>query len=125
MPRVNETPPGLTLHNTVRSGFVLAGLLFLGVGIGDVLAGRAKITQYRELVRTTRSDAPPDPTALFPTASEGQERHAVFIDKLAFYQLWVTAGQLLAALGIGFVVIGLLRLRIQTPRPHPNLPLPN
>ncbi len=118
-------PPGFTLRNVLRSGFVLAGILFVAVGVGDVVAGRAKIDQYGELVATIHVDPHPDPTALFPAATEGEERRAVWVDKLAFYQLVVTAGQLLAAVGLGLVLVGLLRLRIRTPRTPAGMPLAN
>jgi len=104
------------LHALMRSALVLTGLLLLGVGVGNVIAGRSKIVQYEELVQTTTPHAPRDPAALFPPASEGEERHALARAKLAFYQLLVTAGQLLAALGGMLVAVGVLRVWIRTPR---------
>src|SRR6266849_3153919 len=92
-------PARVTVYALTRSALVMAGLLLLVVGVGDVIAGWAKIVPYRELVRTTAAIDRPAPPGLFPPASEGQERHAVAVDKLAFYQLVVTTGQTLAALG--------------------------
>jgi len=100
----------------VRSGLVLTGLLLLAVGVGNVIAGHSKMTQYAEVVLLTAPRAQPDPAALFPAASEGDERHALARAKVAFYQLLVTAGQLLAALGGALVAIGLLRVWMRTPR---------
>lgn len=114
------TTVGVTVRSLVRSGLVLAGLLLLGVGIGDTIAGRSKIAQYEELVRTTAASVPPrDPAALFPTASEGSERHELARAKLAFYQLLLTAGQLLSAMGFALLALGVLRLLRQTP-PKPS-----
>src|SRR5438046_9356223 len=110
------------LHALTRSALVMAGLLLLAVGVGDVIAGWTKIGQYRELVRATASIERPDPAALFPTANEGQERHAVAVDKLAFYQLVVTTGQLLAALGFTLMAAGALRVRIRALRAAGGLP---
>jgi len=104
------------LHALTRSALVMAGLLLLAVGVGDVIAGWTKIGQYRELVRATASIERPDPAALFPTANEGQERHNVAVDKLAFYQLVVTAGRTLAALGFALMAAGVLHVRIRTLR---------
>lgn len=106
----------LSIGALTRSGLVLAGLLLLGVGLGDAVAGRTKIAQYEELLQTTAAPAAADPAALFPTATEGQERHELARAKLAFYQLLLTVGQLLAALGLVLMAVGVLRLRIQSVR---------
>jgi len=103
-----------TMYGLTRSALVMAGLLLVVVGVGDVIAGWAKIDQYRELVRVTAAVERPDPAALFPTANEGEERHALAIDKLAFYQLVLTTGQTLAALGIALMAAGALHVRIRT-----------
>ena len=113
------------LYAIMRSGPVLAGLLLLAVGIGNVVAGRSKIAQYEELVQATVPHAPRDPVALFPAVSEGEERHALAGAKLAFYQLLVTAGQLLAALGGSLIAIGVLRVWMRAPRAPVDSPVPN
>ena len=113
-----------SLYALTRSGLVVAGLLLLGVGVGDTIAGRAKIAQYEELLRTTAVPAPTDPTALFPTASEGRERHDLARTKLAFYYLLLTAGQLLSAVGFALIAIGILRLRARG-SPRTEAPIAN
>jgi hypothetical protein len=62
---------------------------------------------------------PHDPAALFPKASEAQERHAVAAAKLAFYQLLFVVGQLLAAVGVLLMGIGVVRQRLRTLRAAP------
>jgi hypothetical protein len=116
---------GLTLHALGRSGLVLGGLLLLGVGLGDVVAGHRKIAQYEELVRATAPSAPADPAALFPTATEGQERQELARTKLAFYQLLLSGGQLLTALGFTLAAFGVLRVRTQSVRADPDTPAAN
>jgi len=113
---VRPTPPTITVHTLFRSGLVVAGLLFIGVGLCDAVAGSVKIGQYQELLRVTVERAPADPADLFPTASEGHERHELARAKLAFYQLLLTAGQLMAAVGFAFLAVGVLRLRLRAPR---------
>ena len=105
--------PRQGLSALVRSGLVVAGLLLLGVGVVDTIAGRTKIAQYEELLRTTPVPAPADPAALFPTASEGRERYDLARTKLAFYHLLLTAGQILSALGFGLIAVGILRVRVR------------
>ncbi len=117
------TAPALSLHALLRNGFVLAGLLLLGVGLGDAIAGRMKLAQYQELVRSTAGTESRDPAALFPTASEGQERHAIARAKVGFYQLLFTAGQLLSAVGFVLLVIGILQLRVRAFRTSFNSPV--
>ena len=116
---------GLSSYALMRSGLVLAGLLLLAVGFGNMIAGHSKIGQYEELVQLTVPHAPRDPIALFPAVSEGEERHALAAAKLAFYQLLVTAGQLLAALGGSLIAIGVLRVWMRAPRAPVDSPLPN
>jgi uncharacterized membrane protein len=103
--------PGLLA--LARSGIVIAGLLLLAVGVGDTVAGRLKITQYEELLRTTPVPPPADPAALFATASEGQERRDLARTKLAFYHLLLNAGQLLSAVGFGLIALGIVRVRMR------------
>jgi hypothetical protein len=110
------TSAGVSIVSLARSGLVLAGLLLLGIGLGDTIAGRVKIAQYDELVRTTAASVVPrDPAALFPTATEGSERHELARAKLAFYQLLLTAGQLLSAIGFALLALGVLRVLRQSP----------
>ena len=111
-----STQAGVSIASLARSGLVLAGLLLLGIGLGDTIAGRLKIAQYEETVRTTAALVPPpDPAALFPTATEGSERHELARAKLAFYQLLLTAGQLLSAAGFALLALGVLRVLRQAP----------
>jgi hypothetical protein len=104
------------VHQLVRSSLVVAGLLLAGVGVADTIAGRSKIAQYQEVLHATAVPAPSDPAALFPTASEGQERHELARAKLGFYQLFCVAGRILSAVGITLIALGVLRLRIRTLR---------
>ncbi|HJQ83490.1 MAG TPA: hypothetical protein VKA21_05400 [Candidatus Binatia bacterium] len=106
------------LYAVVRSGFVLTGLLLLAVGIGNVVAGRSKVAQYEELIVATapRTPAAPSPATLFPATSEGDERHALARAKVAFYELLVTAGGLLTAIGGALIGIGVLRVWVRAPR---------
>jgi len=116
------SPPPLTVQTLMRSSLVVAGLLFLAVGLADSVAGHVKILQYEQLLRTTAPPPPADPAALFPTASEGQERYELARAKLAFYQLLLTAGQLLSALGFTLLAVGVLRLRTRAVQPLANSP---
>jgi hypothetical protein len=121
--------PPLTLHAAARSGLVLTGLLLLGVGLGNMVAGESKIVQYRDVMsdvlETAASPAPADPASLFPPASEGEERYHLVRSKLAFYQLLLTAGQLLSALGVSLVGLGVLRLWLRAVRSPADVPVSN
>jgi hypothetical protein len=108
-------PNALTFHALGRSGLVLAGLLLLGVGIGNAIAGHTKIAQYEEVLRATAPSGPANPAALFPKASERDERHELAQAKLAFYELLLTVGQVLSALGFTLLAVGVVRL-LRAPR---------
>jgi len=101
--------PELSIQTLMKSGLVLAGLLLLVVGLGDVVTGRAKMLQYQETLAQTPATSG-DPPSLFPTASEGKERRSVTIGKLAFYQVLVNGGQILVAVGFTLMAIGVLRV---------------
>jgi hypothetical protein len=100
----------------VRSGLFLTGLLLLAVGFGNMIAGQSKIAQYDEVLSVTAAPPEAHPPALFPSASEGEERQQIVRAKLAFYQLLVTAGQLLSALGVSLVGVGILRVWMRAAR---------
>ena len=107
------------LYRAVRNGFIVAGALLLGVGVCDMLAGHSKILEYRVVVAKAPEPEPHDPAALFPKASEAQERYAVAQAKLGFYQLLFVVGQLLAAGGVLLMGIGAFRQRLKTLRTAP------
>jgi len=109
----------------VRSPLVVAGLLLLGVGLGDTIAGGSKLGQYEALLRATPATQTQDPTALFPTVSEAQERRELAHAKLGFYSLLVTVGQVLMAVGSALAMIGVLRARLKPPRAAPETPVAN
>ena len=108
------------LYQAVRNGFIVAGALLFAVGVGDMVAGRAKLREYRAVVALAPAPDPPDPAALFPKASEAQERYAVAQAKLAFYQLLFLVGQLLAAAGVLLMGIGAFRQRLRSLRSVPS-----
>lgn len=114
MPRVLAPASSLSVRALARSGLVIAGLLLLSVGLGDSIAGRAKVAQYEDLLRTTTAAPEPvDPSALFPTASENHERNELARAKLGYYHLLITVGQIFSAAGLVLIAGGVLRLRIR------------
>jgi hypothetical protein len=108
------------LYQAARNGFVVAGALIFAVGVGDVLAGRSKLDEYRAVVRQAPAPEPHDPAALFPKASEAQERHAVAQAKVGFYQLLIVVGQLLTTGGVLLMAIGAVQLRLRALRTAPS-----
>src|SRR5213594_3344708 len=82
-----------------------------------LVAGRTKIVQYEEVLRSAAPARPPaDPAALFPPTSEGDERHELALAKLAFYQLLLRTGRLLSLLGALLLSLGVLRVWVRAPR---------
>jgi hypothetical protein len=113
-----------SLQQLLRSSLVVAGLLLLAVGIGDTVTGRSKVLQYQRLLRTTAAPAPADPTALFPTSSETQERHELARTKLGYYQMLLSVGQFLTVLGVACLATGIVRVRLRAPRSSRNVATP-
>jgi hypothetical protein len=95
----------------VRSPWVVAGLILLAVGVGDVIAGRSKLAQYQAVLAQPVAAKPRDPARLFPKVTESQEQRAVASAKLGFYNQLFLAGQILSVAGLVFIVIGLVRSR--------------
>ena len=93
----------------LRTPLVLSGLLLLAIGLAETLVSRLKVSEYEGMLRQTPAVAAKDPAALFPTATEEQELRELGEAKLAYYHLLLTAGQLLAGLGLILFAAGLLR----------------
>ena len=93
----------------LKTPLVLSGLLLLSIGLAETLAGRMKISEYETILRETPAVVAKDPEALFPTATEAQEAREIAEAKLAYYHLLLTAGQLLAGVGLILFAAGLLR----------------
>ena len=128
--RLDRPPPPAEdaapmVHALARSSLVLTGLLLLGVGLGNFVAGQSKIRQYEELLVANAPIAQPDPAALFPAASERTERHALAGAKLAFYQLLVTVGVVLSAAGLLLLGVGTLRVWVRAARAPADLSAAN
>jgi hypothetical protein len=107
------------LQQAVRNGFIVAGLLLVAIGIGDMLAGRAKWHEYRTVLAEAPPAAPRDPAALFPKSTEAREHRVVAEAKLAFYELLILVGQFLALAGVLLFGIGVARERARTLRAVP------
>ncbi len=102
--------PDLSIQSVVRSGWIVAGLLLLAIGLGDVLVGRTKLAQYQDAIAQASPVRPPDPAILFPKVTEAEEQRAVAHAKLGFYNLLFLAGQMLTLGGLLLVVVGVVRL---------------
>ena len=101
----------------LKTPLVLSGLLLLSIGLGETFLGRLKIGEYESLLRQMPPIVAKDPAALFPTATEEQEARELAEAKVAYYHLLLTAGQLLAGLGLILFAAGLLRGHRPTKRP--------
>lgn len=101
----------LSVRTLFRSSFVVAGLLLLSIGLGDVVVGRTKITQYEATLAQAPPVVPQDGATLFPKVTEAEEQRSVAHAKLGFYNLLFLAGQLLTTTGLLLVVIGVVRTR--------------
>ena len=100
----------LSVQSMARSVWIVAGLLLLAIGLGDVLVGRTKLSQYQDVIAQAPPVRPRDPATLFPKVTEADEQRAVARAKLGFYNLLFLAGQLLTLSGLVLVVIGVVRL---------------
>jgi hypothetical protein len=77
----------LTALSITRNAWIVAGLLLLAVGIGDVAVARTKLSQYQETLASTPAKAPKNPAVLFPKASEAEEQRSVARAKLGSHAL--------------------------------------
>lgn len=107
-----------SLSAFLRSGPVLAGTLLLSLGLGNFVVGSTKFVQYRDVVRNAPVNPPREPAALFPTATEDEQQFAVARAKVGYYQVMVTVGRFLIALGLVLVASGVLYTRHRLLRPR-------
>jgi hypothetical protein len=107
--------PDVSIRSLARSRPIVAGLLLLGVGLGDVAVGRTKLAQYQKAVAEQPALRPRDPATLFPKVTEAEEQREIARTKLGFYNLLFLAGQILTLGGLSLVVLGLVRLRRRAP----------
>jgi hypothetical protein len=101
----------LSLRALMRNAWVVAGLLLLGIGLGDVVVGRTKLAQYQEGFAHSAVTPPRDPSVLFPKSSEVDEQRAVAHAKVGFYNVLFLAGQIMTFTGLVLLVFGLVQLR--------------
>ena len=101
----------LSVRALVRSPFIVAGLLLLAIGLGDLIIGRTKLAQYHAMLEQTPAVRPRDRATLFPKVTEAEEQRSVARAKVGYYNLLFLAGQTLTLGGLVLVVIGLVRLR--------------
>jgi hypothetical protein len=107
----------LSVRMLARSSLVVAGLLLLCIGLGDVVVGRTKLAQYQAVLAQAPAVRPRDPAILFPKVTEAEEQRSVARAKLGFYNLLFLAGQLLTVVGLLLVVVGVVRLLRGTTEP--------
>ena len=102
----------LTVRTLARSGWVVAGLLLLAIGLGDLVVGRTKLAQYHVVLEQTPAVRTRDRAVLFPKVTEAEEQRNVARAKLGYYNLLFLSGQMLTLGGLILVVIGVVRLRL-------------
>jgi hypothetical protein len=111
------------LPTLLRSGLVIGGLLLLGVGLADIVAGHTKVAEYQQVLSVERAAAARAGDAsrrLFPASSETAQRVAIAEAKLGYYGLLVLVGQMLTAAGLVLVAVGAVRERRRALRAAPS-----
>jgi hypothetical protein len=108
-------PIELSIRTLARNGYVVAGLLLLAIGVGDLVVGRTKLAQYHGQVAQTPVMRTRDQATLFPKVTEAEEQRAVARAKLGFYNLLFLSGQILSCGGLVLLVVGLVRIRRTMP----------
>lgn len=110
-------PTDLTVRVLVRNAWIVAGLLVLGVGVGDLMVGRAKLSQYQDVLVHSPRVTTRDPAVLFPRTNEAEEQQSVALAKLGFYRVLFIAGQILTLGGLVLLAVGFVRLVAWGPPP--------
>lgn len=110
MPPV-AAPAELNAIALARSAWVVAGLLLLAIGLGDLAVGRVKLHQYRDMLEQLPAVERRDPAALFPKATESDEQRGVAQTKLRYYEVLFLAGQVMTLGGLLSLAIGVVRVR--------------
>jgi len=103
--------PEFSVQTVARSSWIVAGLLLLAIGLGDVVVGRSKLAQYEAVLAQEAESVPRDPARLFPKVTEAEEQRAVARAKLGFYNLLFFAGQIMTLAGLVLGIVGVVRMR--------------
>jgi hypothetical protein len=107
----------------------VAGLVLMTLGLGNYIAGDSKVTHYQEVSaeaspqeRVNQSSFSDNKRHPFP--SEARERLEIARAKLDFYQVVLSSGRLMISLGIGCILVALIRQRRRSHARSREKPLP-
>lgn len=97
----------------------VAGLVLMTLGLGNYIAGESKVAHYQEVIveaspQTRVSQSLFSDGTRYPFPHEARERLEIARAKLDFYQVVLSSGRLMTSLGIGCILIALIRLRRQS-----------
>ena len=102
-----------------KNHLFVAGLVLMTLGLGNYIAGDSKVAHYQEVIaeaspqeRVSQSFFSDEKRHPFP--NEARERLEIARAKLDFYQVVLSSGRLMTSLGIGCLLIALIRLRRQS-----------
>lgn len=101
-----------------KSRLLVTGVALLVLGIGNYLAAISKVAHYQHVVSDLSAQIPqPQPFFLrgedkaFP--SETWERWEIARAKLDYYHVVLSGGQLMMSVGLGCLILALIKLRRQ------------
>ncbi len=95
-----------------RRPIVLVGLLLLVVGTPEIMVGHSKARAYRTMLAALPSSPrPADPTEVFPKPTGADEKRAVVVAKIGYYDLLSAAGRVLVVTGLLLIFLGIVHAR--------------
>lgn len=104
------------IGHLARRPTVLVGLLLLVVGLPEVIVGYTKGRAYRTALATLpAAPRPADSTELFPKPTAADEKRAVIVAKIGYYDLLSAAGRVLVITGLLLVLVGIVRAQRPLP----------
>lgn len=101
-----------------KSRLFVAGVALLVLGIGNYLAAISKVAHYRHVV-AARTPQIPQPQSFFLRGAdkafpgETRERWEIARAKLDYYHIVLSGGQLMMSVGLGCLILALIKLRRQ------------
>jgi hypothetical protein len=112
-----------------KNHLFVAGLVLMTLGLGNYIAGDSKVAHYQEVIAEALPQARVS-QSLFsdekrhPFPHEARERLEIARAKLDFYQVVLSSGRLMTSLGIGCILVALIRQRRRSHVQSREKPLP-
>jgi hypothetical protein len=111
-------PTRMRIRRWYESRFLIFGVMFLLLGVGNTVVGTQKLSEYRELVAEGRArgyfpETKASERLVRPLDDQG-ERYNIARAKVDLYHVVLSGGLLMTGIGLILTIVAWVRWRIRT-----------